>query len=84
MIKVGVIGALGKMGSEVVKAVINNNETKGEMILVCAVDKFKTGENVWGNVAIESDIEKALEVNKPDVVVDFTQPALVFENTKNT
>ncbi len=82
MIKVGVIGALGKMGSEVVKAVINNNETKGEMILVCAVDKFKTGENVWGNVAIESDIEKALEVNKPDVVVDFTQPALVFENTK--
>lgn len=78
MIKVGVTGALGKMGQEVVKTVINNEN----MTLVMAVDKINTGENVWGDVVIESDIEKAIEANKPDVVVDFTQPALVFENTK--
>ena len=40
MINVGVTGALGKMGSEVVKTVINNNEQKGEMTLVMAVCKF--------------------------------------------
>lgn len=78
MIKVGVVGALGKMGREVVKTVINNTG----MTLVMAVDKMGTGENVFENVVIESDVEKAIEANKPDVVVDFTQPSLVYENTK--
>lgn len=78
MIKVAVVGALGKMGREVVKTVIDNPG----MTLVMAVDKIGTGENVYENITVESDIEKAIEVNKPDVVVDFTQPSLVFENTK--
>ena len=52
------------------------------MTLVMAVDKFRTGENVFGDVVIESDLDRALEANKPDVVVDFTQPSAVFENTK--
>ncbi len=82
MIKTGVTGAAGKMGSEVIKTIINNFETKNEMKLVMAVDKFKTGENVFDDVVIESDLDKALEANKPDVVVDFTQPSVVFENTK--
>ena len=82
MIKAGVTGAAGKMGSEVIKTIINNYETKGEISLVMAVDKFRTGENVYDAVVIESDLDKALGVNKPDVVVDFTQPSGVFENTK--
>ncbi len=82
MIKIGVTGALGKMGSEVIKTVIENSETKGEMTLVMAVDKFETGKNVYGDVVIESDLKKALEATKPDVVVDFTQPSVVFENAK--
>ncbi len=82
MIKAGVTGALGKMGTEVVKTIINNSETKGEMSLVMAVDKFKTGENIYNDVVIESDLDKALEANKPDVVIDFTQPSCVFENAK--
>lgn len=82
MIKVGVTGALGKMGAEVIKTVIKNNETKGELVLVSAVDKFQTGLNVHGDVVIESDIIKSLEANNPDVVVDFTQPDTVFENVK--
>ena len=56
-IKVGVIGAMGKMGKEVVKTVINDPETE----LVCAVDKFGTGESVFGDIKVESDIKQALE-----------------------
>ncbi len=77
-IRVGVTGAMGRMGKEVVKTVINHPD----MELVCAIDKFGTGENVYGSVSIESDIVKSIELNKPDVVVDFTQPAVVFENAK--
>jgi len=82
MINVGVTGALGKMGSEVIKTIIANKEQKGEMTLVMAVDKFNEGKNVFESVVVEGDLEKALEINKPDVVVDFTQPSCVFENTK--
>ncbi len=78
MIRTGVVGAMGKMGQEVVKTVISDPELE----LVCAVDKFETGKNVYGNVNIESDILKAIEINKPDVVVDFTQPSVIFENAK--
>ena len=77
-IKVGVIGAMGKMGKEVVKTVINDPETE----LVCAVDKFGTGESVFGDIKVESDIKQALEAHKPDIVVDFTQPSTIFENAK--
>ncbi len=78
MIKVGVTGALGRMGKEVIKTVINNPD----MRLVCAIDKFGTGLNVYESVAIESDIVKSIELNKPDIIVDFTEPSAVFQNAK--
>ncbi len=78
LIKVGVTGALGRMGQEVVKAVVKDDETA----LVCAIDKLETGKNVFENINIESDIVKSIEVNKPDVIVDFTEPSVVFENAK--
>ena len=78
MIKVGVTGALGRMGKEVIKTVINNPD----MRLVCAIDKFETGLNVYESVAIESDIVKSIELNKPDIIVDFTEPSAVFQNAK--
>ena len=78
MIKVGVTGALGRMGKEVIKTVINNPD----MQLVCAIDKFETGLNVYESVAIESDIVKSIELNKPDIIVDFTEPSAVFQNAK--
>ena len=76
MIKVGVTGANGKMGKEVVKLVLSEND----MELVCAVDKFGAGE-LAGNVTIIDDINK-INFYKPDVVVDFTQPDCVFDNAK--
>ncbi len=78
MIKVGVSGAAGRMGKEVVKTVINDSELE----LVCAIDKFQTGQNVYESVIIESDTAKSIEINNPDVIVDFTEPSAVFENAK--
>ena len=78
MIKIGVVGACGKMGSEVVKLAINNPEFE----LTCAIDKFNVGKKITEQVSIEEDITKAIEKNKPDVVVDFTQPSIIFENIK--
>lgn len=83
MIKVGVIGALGKMGKEVVKAVLNDEKTT----LVMAVDIMGEGTDAGlaatgkeCNVKIETDIEKAIQDKKPDVVVDFTQPNGIYDH----
>ena len=83
MIKVGVVGASGKMGKEVVKAVLNDNDTE----LVTAVDIINEGEDIGllaegkgCGVKIEKDIKKAVLNAKPDVIVDFTQPSGIFEH----
>lgn len=83
MIKVGVVGALGKMGKEVVKAVLNADD----MTLVSAVDIVGEGTDIGliaagkeCGVKIEKDIEKSIETNSPDVVIDFTQPSTIFEH----
>ncbi|MBR5914371.1 MAG: 4-hydroxy-tetrahydrodipicolinate reductase [Selenomonadaceae bacterium] len=73
MIKVLVNGALGRMGRTVVEAVKNDSELE----LVGAVDIFD-GE-VLG-VKVETNLEKAIEICKPDVMVDFTRPDSVFKN----
>ena len=78
MIKVGVVGANGKMGQEVVKMTIAAKDLE----LVCAADKLNIGDNVYNNIYIEGDIEAALKIHDVDVVVDFTQPSVVFENIK--
>lgn len=83
MIRVGVVGAMGKMGKEVVKAIINADDTE----LVMAVDIAGEGTdagiaacNKTTGIKIETDIQKALETKKPDVVIDFTQPNSIFEH----
>jgi len=77
LIKVGIVGANGKMGREVVKLV----SSCPDMELVLAVDKFGAGEIV-NNVEIKADINEAFKIVKPDIVVDFTQPSTIFENVK--
>ena len=67
MIKVAVCGANGKMGNEVVKAVLNQSN----MELVAKIDIIN-GEF--------SSIEEALKSVKFDVLVDFTQPKSIYEN----
>ena len=78
LIKTGVVGACGKMGQEVVKLVLNSPDLE----LVLAVDKFKTGEKIKDNVIIKDDLFNSINEAKPDIVVDFTQPSVIFENIK--
>lgn len=70
MIKVAVCGALGKMGTEVCNAVEECSETE----LVAKID-------IAGSGTYQS-IEEAHRVCNIDVLVDFTQPASIFENAK--
>lgn len=72
MIRVAVCGSCGKMGQEVVKAVVMDKELE----LVAKIDLICIGEGTFDS------IEKALKETKFDVLVDFTQPAAIFENAK--
>ena len=69
MIKVAVCGSNGKMGTEVVRAVNNDNELE----LVAKID-ITDGEY--------STIEEASKVCDIDVLVDFTQPKSIYANAQ--
>lgn len=84
-IKVLVSGACGRMGREVIKAVVKDDALQ----LVAAVDKINTGKDIGTvaglemlGVAIKSDLKGALIKDKPQVMVDFTTPAMVMENIR--
>ena len=82
MTTVLVNGACGRMGQAVLKAVQEDSELK----LVGAVDikgGADTGELVGlpkNGVIVEADLEAALDRLKPEVMVDFTRPDVVFAN----
>ena len=68
-IRVAVLGACGKMGREVVKAVDEAPDTE----LVGACDVAGAG-SVLAGVNVEADFESMLKGSAPDVVVDFAKP----------
>lgn len=83
MIKVLVSGAAGRMGQESCRAVLRSEG----MELVGAVDPFRGGEDLGKiiaqenvNLTIHNDLEKALKEIQPEVMVDFTNPDVVFNN----
>lgn len=83
MINVLVNGALGKMGSTVVGAVMADKDLN----LVAAVDileKNDAGEKlgIKTNIPITTNLDATIKNTKPDVIIDFTQPKVVFENAK--
>lgn len=83
MVKVLVNGACGRMGKSVVKSVLEDEELE----LVAAVDLtggMDAGELVGlkkCGVEVTVGLEAAIEKTKPDVMVDFTRPDVVFENS---
>jgi len=78
MIRVGVLGALGKMGAEVCRAVLTDPETA----LVAAIDDRANGEIVPGsNVKMAEEID-LLSTAEVDVAVDFTHPSAVMDNIR--
>ncbi|MFD2612047.1 4-hydroxy-tetrahydrodipicolinate reductase [Paenibacillus gansuensis] len=84
-IKVAVAGARGRMGQEVVKMVLQDPELE----LVAAVSPSAAGVDAGRmvgmesvGVQVESELETALRISKPDVLVDFTTPQTVLHNTE--
>lgn len=72
LIRVAVCGSCGKMGQEVVKAVVMDKELE----LVAKIDLICMGEGTYDS------IEKAMKATPIDILVDFTQPDVIFENAK--
>ena len=83
MIHVLVNGASGRMGSEVVRSILGEDDLD-----VCgAVDPGTAGHDLGeivgtgaNGITIVSSLQEAFAVNKPDVVVDFTSPKVIFDN----
>lgn len=84
LLRVGVCGAAGRMGKEVVKTIL----AEEGMTLVMALDPQHTGEDaaiVAGlqdpcGTLLQSDLEAAMQAQKPQVMVDFTHPEAVLNN----
>ncbi|HJT36876.1 MAG TPA: 4-hydroxy-tetrahydrodipicolinate reductase [Actinomycetota bacterium] len=83
MIRVGVLGALGRMGREVCRAIQQDPET----VLVAAVDANASGEVIAqgdagnGAVKVSEEIDM-LSQAEVDVAVDFTHPKAVMDNVR--
>jgi len=84
MIRVGVIGAYGRMGREVCRAVTDDPEC----VLVAAVDRAGCGESVGpviGHPEVNVQISEELEIlsdAEVDVAIDFTHPDEVMDNVR--
>lgn len=78
MIKVLVSGAAGRMGREVVRAVLGAED----MELVAAVDPAHAAEELGEGTSllISGDLAASIEQSAPDVMVDFTHPSVVAGN----
>ncbi|MEW6623224.1 MAG: 4-hydroxy-tetrahydrodipicolinate reductase [Bacillota bacterium] len=76
LIRVLVSGAAGKMGQEVIKMLYTSND----MELVAAVDK-KPINNLQDGVYVGNSLIDAIIKTKPRVMVDFTHPDSVLDNT---
>jgi 4-hydroxy-tetrahydrodipicolinate reductase len=84
-IRVLVVGACGKMGREVVKAV----SAAPGMTVVAAVDVAGIGVDAGElagigplQVPVSADLATAIATNHPQVMVDFTQPDVVMANLR--
>ena len=95
-IPVLVSGALGRMGSEVVNSVLNSSDC--ELVAAIDTNKKNNGENISqllnlksSEVFVSNDLEGSLCSISQDyrnkkikpVLVDFTHPDSVFENTRS-
>ena len=86
-IRVLVIGAAGRMGREVVRAVAGQND----MTLVAAVDRAGVGRDAGSlaglepsDLAITGSLLEAIARTSPEVSVDFSLPDAVMANARTT
>jgi len=78
-IKVAVSGACGKMGREVVKAVLG-----AEDMLLCGLCDVAPSPLPDTDLPVEASLSDMLEKTRPDVLVDFTTPKAVMDNIRTT
>ena len=80
MMKLAFIGAMGKMGRSMMEGVFHEKD----MEIVGAVDISGIGKEVFpgSGVFVESDIAEMIRTKDPDIVVDFTSPAVIRENIR--
>lgn len=86
-IRVMVVGASGRMGREVVKAVLKEPDLQ----LVGAVDKENIGKDIGvitglepTGIFVRGELKEAFELDNPRVLVDFTAPMSIMANLKLT
>lgn len=84
MIRVGVIGACGRMGLMVCRAVAETDD----LGLVAAIDRSKVGRKIGDlighpkvDVPIADELDRLLEA-EVEVAIDFTHPDVVMENVR--
>lgn len=85
MINILVNGAGGRMGSEVVRTIAGEKDMK----VIGGVDPGKAGQDLGllcglgkNNITVFASLDEALQDVRPDVVVDFTNPKVIYENAK--
>ena len=80
MIQVLVSGALGRMGTEICKAVDGADDLR----LVAGVDPAAGDDTTVGadSAPVFTTLKEAIEVTRPDVVIDFTRPDVAEANLR--
>jgi 4-hydroxy-tetrahydrodipicolinate reductase len=78
-------GACGRMGQEVVKTVV----AEEDMELVAAVDVANAGKDIGSIVGlgelgifVTDDLENAVSSSNPEIMIDFTNPRVVMNGLK--
>ncbi len=84
MIRVGVIGACGRMGQMVCRTVTDT----ADLALVAAIDRSRIGESMGKmigypavDVPVSDELDRLLEA-EVEVAVDFTHPDVVMDNVR--
>jgi 4-hydroxy-tetrahydrodipicolinate reductase len=84
VIRVGVIGACGRMGQTLCRAVAES----GDMRLAAAIDLTRVGQSIGPiighpklDVPITDELDRLLEADV-EVAVDFTRPDVVMDNVR--
>ena len=84
MIRVGVVGACGRMGQMVCRSVAEAED----LALVAAVDRSRPGQSIGAligypkiDVPVTEELDRLLEA-EVEVAVDFTHPEVVMENVR--
>ena len=83
-IRVAVTGASGRMGREVVKMVLEDEALQLVAAIATSAGSVDAASLVGlpaSGVRVTTDLESALQQAQPDVMVDFTTPNTVMNNT---